>query len=85
MIAVHDEFVEFIASGTTPQSILDFRPSDETKSRVAELIRLQKADTLSPDETADLSHYFHIEQVMRLAKARTDRITRYQISAGILS
>jgi len=59
-----------IAAGTTPQSVIDFRPSAETKARVADLIRQQKADTLSPDETAELNHFLHVEHVMRLAKAR---------------
>ena len=44
MIAAYDEFVDFIAPGTTPQSIIDFRPSEETKTRVADLIRQQKID-----------------------------------------
>jgi hypothetical protein len=70
MIAAYDEFVDFIAAGTTPQSIIDFRPSDDTKARVADLIRQQKTESLSPDETAELNHYLHVEHVMRLAKAR---------------
>jgi len=70
MIAAYDEIVDFIAAGTTPQSVVDFRPSEETKARVTALIRQEKADSLSPDETAELSHYLHVEHVMRLAKAR---------------
>jgi hypothetical protein len=70
MIAAYDEFVDFIAAGMTPQSVVEFRPSEETKARVADLIRQQKADALSPDETAELNHYVHVEHVMRLAKAR---------------
>jgi hypothetical protein len=70
MIAAYDEFVDFIAAGTTPQSIIDFRPSDVTRARVADLIRQQKSDSLSPDETAELNHYLHVEHVIRLAKAR---------------
>jgi hypothetical protein len=68
MIAAYDEFVDFIAAGTTPQSIIDFRPSEETRARVADLIRQQKMDSLSPDERAELDHYLHVEHVMRLAK-----------------
>ncbi len=70
MILAYDEFVDFIASGSTPQSVIDFRPSEETKAHVAELIRRQKADSLSLDETAELNQYLHIEHLMRLAKAR---------------
>jgi len=70
MTVAYDEIVDFIASGTTPQSVVDFRPSEETRARVADLIRQQKVDSLSPDETAELNHYLHVEHVMRLAKAR---------------
>jgi len=70
MTTVYEEFVDFIAAGTTPQSILDFRPSEATKSKVADLIHRQKTSSLSPDETAELNHFLHIEHVMRLAKAR---------------
>lgn len=70
MTVAYDEIVDFIAAGTTPQSVVDFRPSDETKARVADLIRQQKTDSLSPDEAAELNHYLHVEHVMRLAKAR---------------
>jgi hypothetical protein len=70
MILAYDEFVEFIAAGSTPQSVIDFRPSEETKAHVADLIRRQKAESLSPDETAELNHYLQIEHLMRLAKAR---------------
>lgn len=70
MILAYDEFVDFIAAGSTPQSVVDFRPSDETKTHVADLIRRQKTESLSPDETSELNHYLQIEHVMRLAKAR---------------
>jgi hypothetical protein len=70
MILAYDEFVDFIAHGTTPQSIIDFRPSEEAKAKVAELIRRQKTATLTADETAELNHYLEIEHLMRLAKVR---------------
>jgi hypothetical protein len=70
MIIAYEEFVDFIARGTTPQSVVDYRPSDVTKARVAELIGRQKTLSLSPDETAELNQYLQIEHLMRLAKAR---------------
>ena len=70
MILAYEEFVDFIAAGTTPQSVIDYRPSEETKAHVAELIRRQKTESLSPDEAAELNHYLYTEHVMRLAKAR---------------
>lgn len=70
MILGYDDFVNFIAAGATPQGVVDFRPSDVTKARVAELIGLQKAASLSAEETAELNQYLQIEHLMRLAKAR---------------
>lgn len=70
MILAYDEFVDFIAAGTTPQGIIDYHPSEETKAKVAELIHRQKTSSLSLEETAELNHYLHIEHLMRLAKVR---------------
>jgi hypothetical protein len=70
MTLAYEEIVDFIAAGTTPQGVVDFRPSEETKARVADLIHRQKTIGLSPDETAELNDYLQMEHVMRLAKAR---------------
>ena len=70
MILAYDEFVDFIAAGTTPQSVIDFRPSEAAKAKVAELIHRQKTSSLSPEEAAELNQFLHIEHLMRLAKAR---------------
>jgi hypothetical protein len=78
MILAYEEFVDFLAGGTTPQAVIDFRPSDTTKTRVAELIHCQKTTTLCPDEAAELSQYLQVEQLMRLAKARA----RQRLAAG---
>lgn len=70
MATVYDEIIEFIAAGTTPESVAAFRPSDAARERVDELIRRQKEEGLSAEETAELNHYLLLEHVMRLAKAR---------------
>jgi hypothetical protein len=67
---LYEEIVEFIASGTSPANVVAFRPSEETKERVAELIRREKASELSQDEASELNHYLQLEHLMRLAKAR---------------
>jgi hypothetical protein len=70
MTLAYEEFVDFIAAGTTPEGVVGFRPSEKTKTRVAELIHRQKTASLSPGETAELNYCLQIEQIMRLAKAR---------------
>ena len=39
MILAYEEFVDFLAGGTTPQGVIDFRPSEKTKAYVAELLK----------------------------------------------
>ncbi|MEX2173112.1 MAG: hypothetical protein WD872_02035 [Pirellulaceae bacterium] len=70
MIRAYDEFVDFIAAGSTPQTVAEFQVSQAAKDRVADLIHREKPHGLSPEETADLTHYMQLEHVMRLAKAR---------------
>jgi len=37
---------------------------------VAALIEREKADTLSPEEEAELDHFMELEHILRMAKAR---------------
>ena len=66
----YNEIVDFIAAGSSPQSVSEFHPSDETKSRVLELLMQAKSETLTTDEASELEHYLQLEHLMRLAKAR---------------
>ena len=66
----YEEIIEFIAAGITPGTLVGFRPSAETKQRVATLIEQEKNSSLSPDEKSELDHYMQLEHLMRLAKAR---------------
>lgn len=68
----YEEIVEFIAAGTNPSSIIAFRPSDQTRNRVAELILREKTEGISPEEKSELDHYLQLEHLMRLAKASAD-------------
>ena len=67
---LYDEIINFIAFGTTPQSVLDFRPSKTVKERVTDLIEREKTMGLSANEVTELDHYLQLEHIMRLAKAR---------------
>jgi hypothetical protein len=70
MTVAYEEIIDFIAAGTTPESLVAFRPSAAAKAKVADLIRRDKTIGLSQDERAELNHYLHVEHMMRLAKAR---------------
>ncbi len=66
----YEEIVDFIAAGTTPNSVVSFRPSDSAKERVADLIYREKTTGLTDKETSELNHYMQLEHIMRLAVAR---------------
>lgn len=66
----YEEVVDFIASGTDPQRVVDFKPSSTVNQRVRGLIEQEKTEGLAPDEKAELDHYMQLEHIMRLAKAR---------------
>ena len=70
MIRVYEEIIDFIAAGTTPSGVVTFQPSEEAKTRLADLIHREKTTGLSSEETAELNHYLQLEHLMRLAKAR---------------
>lgn len=70
MSRAYEEIVDFIASGPSPQNVVEFRASDATRERVADLIRREKDEALDPDEISELEHHLQLEHIMRLAKSR---------------
>lgn len=70
MVRAYEEIVDFLAAGTSPQSLIGFRPSEATKARLADLLQREKVEGLSSDEVSELDHYLQLEHLMRLAKAR---------------
>jgi hypothetical protein len=73
MTAVHPaymEFVDFIASGTTPEAIIQFRPSEAAQERVHELIERKTGGLISEDESSELDDFLQLEHILIMAKAR---------------
>ena len=69
----YEELVEFIAS-LSPREVVEFRPSENARQRVWDMIERQKSASLPTDEKAELDHYIEIEHLMRLAKARARQL-----------
>jgi len=68
------ELVDFIAAGTTPESVAGFQPSAEAQERVLTLLELQQEGALSADQEAELDHFMDLEHILRMAKARARQI-----------
>jgi hypothetical protein len=75
MIKAYNEFVDFIAAGSTPESVVNFAPSNAAKEYVADLIRREKTTGLSSEESSELEHFMQLEHIMRLAKAKARMLT----------
>ena len=69
----YNEVIEFIASAS-PQMLIDFSPSEQSKARVADLIFREKTGDLSAGEKSKLDHTMMMEELMSLAKARAYRL-----------
>jgi hypothetical protein len=68
------EIIDFIAAGTTPEPVVNYRPSLEAQQRVAELIAREKEESLTPEEKSELDHFVELEHILRMAKARALQI-----------
>jgi hypothetical protein len=68
-----DEIVDFIAN-QGPEKVLDFKASEDTKTRVYDLIEKEKTSTLTSEEKSELEYYKVLEHVMRLAKAKAFKL-----------
>ena len=71
---VYLEIIDFIAAGTTPKAVADFRPSPEAQQRLAALIEREKGNGLSPEEKAEVDHFMDLEHILRMARARARQI-----------
>ena len=68
------EIIDFIAGGTTPETVANYRPSREAQRRVAELIAREKDEVLTPEEKSELDRFVELEHILRMAKARALQI-----------
>jgi len=66
----YDEIIDFIARGTTPESVIAFRPSETLQRRVAELTERVREGNISPEEQSELEDCLQLEHIMVMAKAR---------------
>ena len=75
---LYDEIIEFLAAGPTPEEIIDFSVSEETKTRVADLIRREKIKGLKWEEKEELQNLMYLEHIIRLVKARARKYISHE-------
>ena len=67
---VYDEIIDFIATGTSPQSVIDFKLSTAAQEPLEDLVHRHKTGELTPEEKRELDYFLTLEHIMTLAKAR---------------
>jgi len=75
---VYLEFVDFLASGTTPQTVAEFQPSPAAQQRALELLELSKQSQLNAEQESELDHFVELEHILRMAKAKARQILAMQ-------
>jgi hypothetical protein len=65
-----EEIADFLATGPSPDELLQFRPSPRTQARAEELLEKLKDGCMSVDEQAELDQFEQVERLMRFVKAR---------------
>jgi hypothetical protein len=65
-----EEIADFLASGPSPDELLQFRPSLQMQVRAEELLEKLKDERLSVDERRELEQFEQAERLIRLVKAR---------------
>jgi hypothetical protein len=67
---IYLELVDFVAAGTTPEAVANFRLSAEAQQRASELVQRERESQLTPEESAELAHFLELEHILRVAKAK---------------
>lgn len=65
-----DEIATLFASEPSPESILNFRPSQASLDRAGQLLELNRENALDDASRAELDQFEQAELLMRLVKAR---------------
>lgn len=67
---VYDSLADFIA-GMEAEKVLAFHAPASLQERVEHLLDKKEADGLTDREAEELTHYYILEHIVRLAKSRT--------------
>jgi uncharacterized protein YggL (DUF469 family) len=75
---VYDEFINFLAAGVTPETLVNFQYSDSTQEQLEDLIYRAKIEKLAPEEEKELEKVLALEHIVTLAKAKAHIIMQTQ-------
>ncbi len=77
------EIIDFIASGTTQQTVAEYRPSEQARRRVEELVARERAGQLSPEEKSELDRLMDLEHIILSEWRRPERARSYAAAPDV--
>ncbi|GBF79883.1 hypothetical protein [Aphanothece sacrum] len=75
---IYDEFIDFLAAGVTPETLVNFQYSESTQEQLEDLIYRAKLEKLTPEEQKELDELLVLEHIVTLAKAKAYIIMQTQ-------
>ena len=79
---IYDDFIDFLAGGVTPETLVKFQYSDSTQEQLEELIYRAKMEKLTPEEQKELDKVLVLEHIITLAKAKAHIIMQSESKQG---
>lgn len=75
---IYDEFIDFLAAGVTPETLVKFQYSESTQEQLEDLIYRAKMEKLTPEEQKEIDELLMLEHIVTLAKAKAHIIMQTQ-------
>jgi hypothetical protein len=67
---IYEEFLDFIAKGTTPENLTRFEFSETVKEQIEDLVYRAKTGEITKKEKEDLDELMLIEHLIIITKAK---------------
>lgn len=67
---IYEEFLDFIAQGTTPESVTKFQFSEATKERIEDLVYRAKSGELTLEDKKELDELLFVDHLITMIKAK---------------
>ena len=67
---IYEEFLDFIAQGTTPEKLAQFQFSQSTKEKIEDLVYRAKNGELTKEDKQELDELLLVEHLIMLTKAK---------------
>lgn len=75
---IYEEFLDFIAQGTTPEKLTQFQFSQSTKEEIEDLVYCAKNGELTKEDKQELDELLLIEHLIMLTKAKAHQYLNSQ-------